>query len=211
MDGLEAVEKETDSKVFNILQLRLHPAILDLRKKILSEPAAKIHDIDLTYISSRGNWYYSSWKGDESKSGGIATNIGIHFFDMLVWIFGKVKTNIVHIQTHDRASGFLELERARVRWFLSINQETLPDSVLSKGKNIYRSLTLEGNEIEFSEGFVDLHTQSYSEILEGRGFGLEAARSSVELVHDIRLQKGVGLVGDYHPFSKKPLADHPFH
>lgn len=206
IEGLETVEKESGSKVFNVLQLRLHPAILELRKKIMSEPANKIHDIDLTYISSRGNWYYSSWKGDESKSGGIATNIGIHFFDMLVWIFGKVKTNIVHLQTHDRASGYLELERARVRWFLSINQDTLPESILSKGKSIYRSLTLEGQEIEFSEGFVDLHTESYSGILEGKGFGLQEARSSVGLVHDIRQQKGIGLIGDYHPFSKKTIG-----
>jgi UDP-N-acetyl-2-amino-2-deoxyglucuronate dehydrogenase len=210
MDGLELVEKETGSRVFNILQLRLHPAILALRQKIISEPADKIHDIDLTYISSRGNWYYTSWKGDESKSGGIATNIGIHFFDMLVWIFGKVKSNIVHLQTHDRASGYLELERARVRWFLSINQETLPEPILVKGKTIYRSLALEGQEIEFSDGFVDLHTESYAGVLMGKGFGLQEARSSVELVHDIRQQKGIGLIGDYHPFSKKPLADHPF-
>lgn len=206
MDGLELVEKESGLRVFNILQLRLHPAILELRKKIMSGPANKIHDIDLTYISSRGNWYYTSWKGDESKSGGIATNIGIHFFDMLVWIFGKVKTNIVHLQTHDRASGYLELEKARVRWFLSINQDTLPESILSKGKSIYRSLTLEGQEIEFSEGFVDLHTESYSGILEGKGFGLQEARSSVGLVHDIRQQKGIGLIGDYHPFSKKTIG-----
>ncbi|MCL6259680.1 Gfo/Idh/MocA family oxidoreductase [Aquiflexum sp. TKW24L] len=209
--GLESVEKETGSKVYNILQLRLHPAIVALREKVLSEPTDKIYDIDLTYISSRGNWYYTSWKGDETKSGGIATNIGIHFFDMLTWIFGKVKTNIVHLQTHDRAAGFLELERARVRWFLSINQGTLPESISAKGKNIYRSLSIEGKEIEFSEGFVDLHSESYAGILRGNGFGLQEAINSVALVHDIRLQKGIGLVGDYHPFAKKPLADHPFH
>ena len=210
IDGLKLVEQESGAKIFNILQLRLHPAIIALKKKIEQGPKDKIYDLDLTYISSRGNWYFSSWKGDESKSGGIATNIGIHFFDMLVWVFGKVKSNIVHIKTHDRVAGLLELERGRVRWFLSINENTLPESIQKKGLSIYRSVVLEGEEIEFSDGFVDLHTESYRQILAGNGFGLEESRNSIEIVHDIRQQNEVGLQGDYHPFARLPLAEHPF-
>jgi len=210
IDGLKLVEEESGAKIFNVLQLRLHSAIIALKNRIELGPRDKVYDIDLTYISSRGNWYYSSWKGDESKSGGIATNIGIHFFDMLVWVFGKVKNNTVHIQTHDRASGFLDMEKARVRWFLSINEDTLPKAVREKGLSIYRSIRLEGEEIEFSDGFVDLHTESYRQVLAGNGFGLEEARSSIEIVHDIRQEKGIGLIGDYHPFARLPLGEHPF-
>lgn len=210
IDGLNLVEEESGAKVYNILQLRLHPAIMALKKRIEEGPKNKVYDVDLTYISSRGNWYYSSWKGDESKSGGIATNIGIHFFDMLVWAFGKVKSNKVHIKTHDRVAGLLELERGRIRWFLSINANTLPVSTMKKGLSTYRSITLEGEEIEFSDGFVDLHTESYRQILLGNGFGLEEARQSIEIVHDIRQQEEIGLTGDYHPFAGFPLAEHPF-
>jgi UDP-N-acetyl-2-amino-2-deoxyglucuronate dehydrogenase len=170
----------------------------------------KIFDIDLAYITSRGNWYYASWKGDIMKSGGIATNIGIHFFDMLIWIFGKVQKNIVHIHSHDRAAGYLQLERARIRWFLSINENTLPNHVKAKGQRTYRSLTMEGKEIEFSDGFKDLHTKSYESILDGKGFNLTEAMPSIELVHDIRIQTPVGLKGDYHPFANQPSSTHPF-
>ncbi len=151
------MEKETGGKIYNILQLRLHDAIIALRKKVQDGPKDKIYDVDLTYITSRGNWYYTSWKGDPRKSGGVATNIGVHFYDMLSWVFGAVKKNIVHIHTHDRVAGFLEFERARVRYFLSINVETLPENVKLSGKRTYRSLQMEGTEVEFSDGFTEWH------------------------------------------------------
>ncbi len=210
IEPLQRVAMDTGRKIYTILQLRLHPVIIALKDKIKASPTDKIYDIDLTYITSRGNWYYTSWKGDISKSGGIATNIGIHFFDMLTWIFGDVKENIVNIHTHDRASGILLLEKARVRWFLSINSETLPPEVKEKGKTTFRSITVEGEEIEFSEGFTDLHTRSYEEILNGNGFEIDQARKSIEIVYSIRNQKPVGLKDDFHPFAGKPLSLHPF-
>jgi UDP-N-acetyl-2-amino-2-deoxyglucuronate dehydrogenase len=210
IDGLEHVASDTGKKIYTILQLRLHPVIIALREKISQAPQDKIYDVDLTYITSRGNWYYTSWKGDISKSGGIATNIGIHFFDMLTWIFGNVKENIVNLHTHDRASGILVLEKARVRWFLSINSETLPPEVKERGKTTFRSITVEGEEIEFSEGFTDLHTRSYEEILKGNGFEIGEARRSIGIVYDIRNQVPTGLKGEYHPFAKKTLSIHPF-
>jgi UDP-N-acetyl-2-amino-2-deoxyglucuronate dehydrogenase len=189
VDALAEIEKETGKRVFTILQLRLHPSIIALREKILNGPKDKIYDVDLNYITSRGNWYHISWKGDASKSGGIATNIGIHFFDMLIWVFGSVKKNNVKELNDDSASGYLELERARVNWKLSINADHLPAEAKSKGKRTYRSLKLEDQEIEFSEGFTDLHTVSYQEILKGNGFGLEDARPSIQLTHEIRNAK----------------------
>jgi len=186
LDGLTEIENETEGRVFTILQLRLHPTIIALREKIQQGPADKIYDVNLNYITSRGSWYQSSWKGDNPKAGGIATNIGIHFFDMLIWIFGSVKALEVSRLKPDHAAGFLELERARVNWFLSINFEHLPEEVKRAGKRTFRSLTLEGKEIEFSEGFTDLHTKSYDEILTGRAFGLNEARESIELVYKIR-------------------------
>ena len=188
VDALAEIEKETGKRVFTILQLRLHPAIKELRNKILNGPAGKIYDVDLTYITSRGNWYHVSWKGDNSKSGGVATNIGIHFFDMLLWIFGSVKNVSMKELTEDTASGFLELERARVNWFLSIDATRLPQAIKDSGKRTYRSLTMEGNEIEFSDGFTDLHTASYKEILNSNGFGLNEAKPSIDLIHQIRQQ-----------------------
>lgn len=210
VEALDQIQKETGKEVFNILQLRLHPDIIALKEKVQSSDPSKIFDFDLAYITSRGNWYYTSWKGAVNKSGGIATNIGIHFFDMLIWIFGQVKENVVHVHTHDRASGFLQLERARVRWFLSINEGTLPETVKAKGQRTYRSITIEGSEIEFSEGFTDLHTKSYHAILEGDGFNLREALPSIELAHQIRTQTPVGLKGDYHPFARLELSGHPF-
>jgi len=189
LDGLQEIEEETGKKVLTILQLRLHPTIIALREKIASAPEGKIHDVDLTYITSRGNWYQRSWKGDNSKSGGIATNIGIHFFDMLIWIFGAVTKVVVDKLDADQASGSLKLEKARVRWFLSINYDHLPAEIKAAGKRTYRSLRLEGEEIEFSEGFGDLHTRSYEEILKGRGFGLKDAKPSIDLVYTIRNSK----------------------
>ena len=210
LDALNEIEQETGKKVFTILQLRLHPGIIALREKVLSGSRDKLYDVELRYITSRGNWYQSSWKGDNTKAGGIATNIGIHFFDMLIWIFGGVKQNVVHLNTHDRAAGFLQFERARVRWFLSIDETTLPQDVQAKGQRTYRSITMEGQEIEFSDGFTDLHTKSYQQILEGNGFGIHQALPSIELAHDIRTQQPIGLKGDYHPFATLPLTKHPF-
>ena len=189
VEALEEIEKETGKKIYTILQLRLHPSIIELRSKVLNGPKDKVYDVDLNYITSRGNWYHISWKGDDSKSGGIATNIGIHFFDMLIWIFGKVKSQEVKHLDKDHASGFIQLEKARVNWKLSINADHLPAEAKSKGKRTYRSLTLEGQEIEFSEGFTDLHTKSYLEILKGNGFGLDDARAAIELAYDIRSGK----------------------
>jgi UDP-N-acetyl-2-amino-2-deoxyglucuronate dehydrogenase len=189
LDALGEIERETGGKVFTILQLRLHPQIISLRDTILAQPSGEVYDVELKYITSRGNWYHSSWKGELSKSGGIATNIGIHFFDMLIWIFGPVVNLQVDQLETDHASGFLELHRARVKWFLSINFDHLPPEVKQNNKRTYRSLILDGKEIEFSEGFTDLHTKSYQEILNGNAFGLEDARSSIELVYKIRNSK----------------------
>ena len=210
LDALANMEKESGQRVWNILQLRLHQSIIDLKKKVDAAPKNKVFDIDLTYLTSRGNWYYTSWKGDYSKSGGIATNIGVHFYDMLSWIFGDVKENIVHVQTHDRASGYLEFERARVRWFLSINYDLIPQEIKAKGQRTYRSITIEGEELEFSGGFSDLHTKVYDGVLEGNGYGLEDARQAIEIVHTIRNSEPIGLKGDFHPLAKHPLAKHPF-
>ncbi len=209
-DALARMEQESGQKVYNILQLRLHQSIIDLKKKVDAAPKDKIFDVDLTYLTSRGNWYYTSWKGDASKSGGIATNIGVHFYDMLSWIFGEVKQNIVHVHTHDRAAGYLEFEHARVRWFLSINYDVLPKEIKEKGQRTYRSITIEGEELEFSGGFTDLHTKVYQDIIDGKGYGLEDARQAIEIVHDIRNAEPIGLKGEYHPFAKIPLSKHPF-
>jgi len=210
IDALQKVEQETGKKVYNILQLRVHQSIIDLKKKIDAAPQDKIFDVDLTYLTSRGNWYYTSWKGNAEKSGGIATNIGVHFYDMLSWIFGDVKENIVHVHEHDRAAGYLQLERARVRWFLSINEEVLPEEIKAKGQRTYRSITIEGEELEFSGGFTDLHNRVYESILDGNGYGLEDARQAIEIVHNIRHAKPIGLKGEYHPFAEKELSKHPF-
>jgi UDP-N-acetyl-2-amino-2-deoxyglucuronate dehydrogenase len=199
VDALQEIERETGRKINTIFQLRLHPKIIELRERILNGPKNKIYDIDLSYITSRGNWYYVSWKGDIQKSGGVATNIGIHFFDMLGWIFGDTTKNIVHVSQPNKAAGYLELERARVRWFLSIDYNDLPAAVKEAGKRTCRSIVIEGENIEFSEGFGDLHTTSYREILAGRGFGLNDARQSVITAFTIRNSNPVGLVGDYHP------------
>ncbi len=164
----------------------MHPAIIALREKIQKNSSGKKYEIDLRYITSRGHWYHISWKGDPQKSGGIATNIGIHFFDMLIWIFGDVKINEVHQHTAETASGKLELERANVNWFLSIDANTLPGEIKQSGKRTFRSLTIDGEAFEFSEGFTELHTRSYEEILKGNGFPVEEARKSIELVHAIR-------------------------
>jgi UDP-N-acetyl-2-amino-2-deoxyglucuronate dehydrogenase len=202
IDALQEIENETGRKIYTVLQLRLHPKILELREKIMNGSKDKVYDIDMTYVTSRGNWYSISWKGDIQKSGGVATNIGIHFFDMLSWIFGDTRKNIVHILEPHKAAGYLELENARVRWFLSLDYNDIPINVRESGKRTFRSITINGKEIEFSEGFADLHTMTYKEILAGRGFGLKEARQSVETAYTIRNSKPVGLQGDYHPILK---------
>lgn len=203
IDALAEIEKESGKKIYNILQLRLHQSIKNLKEKIENGPKDKIYDIDLAYITSRGKWYHYSWKGDIQKSGGIATNIGIHFFDMLSWIFGEVKSSVVHVSEKDKAAGYLELERARVRWVLSIDENMLPDEIKSKGQRTYRSIKMENEEIEFSNGFTDLHTESYRHILSGKGFGLKEAKPSIQTVFNIRNATPIGITGDYHPLLKK--------
>ena len=202
LDLLQELEKESGRRVFTIFQLRLHQSIIALKKEIKAAPADKIYDVDLSYITSRGHWYHISWKGDPEKSGGIATNIGVHFFDMLTYLFGDVKENIVHFSNDDKAAGYLELERARVRWFLSLDINDVPQETRAAGQRTYRSITIDGKEIEFSGGFTDLHTVSYQKILAGEGFGLEDAKPSINTVFHIRNAKPVGLKGDYHPLVR---------
>jgi len=202
LDALSLLEQETGSRIYNILQLRLHPAIIALKERVAALPDDEKLDIDLTYITSRGNWYFASWKGDLEKSGGIATNIGIHFFDMLMWIFGEVKLLQVHHKDERKIGGYLELARANVRWFLSLDVNDVPQKAAAAGKTTYRSLTMNGEEIEFSDGFTDLHTIVYQDILSGGGFGLEDARASINLAYQIRHAEVVGVSGHSHPFIK---------
>jgi len=208
IDQLKIIEQETGQKVYNILQLRLHPSIIALKERVakeLKENPNKIYDIDLTYLTSRGKWYFISWKGDQAKSGGIASNIGVHFYDMLTWIFGCVEENVVHVKTADCNAGSFRLKNANVRWFLSVNYDYIPQEVKESGQRTYRSITVDGEEIEFSGGFTDLHTRSYEEILKGNGFGLDEAYGSISTVSTIRNLDAIGLKGDYHPFCKKVI------
>lgn len=227
IDAIREIEVECGKKVNTILQLRHHPSIIALKQSVdsvagtpsLSEsqcpasPASHLtkYDIDLTYITSRGRWYLVSWKGDLEKSGGLATNIGIHFFDMLQWIFGAVQSNIVHISEPTKAAGFLELQNARIRWFLSIDSNDLPIAAREAGKTTYRSITINNEELEFSDGFTDLHTVSYREIFKDNGFGLNDVKPSIETAFEIRNAKPVGVKGEYHPFLKtgKQVNDRP--
>jgi UDP-N-acetyl-2-amino-2-deoxyglucuronate dehydrogenase len=203
IEALKEVEADSSGKVFTILQLRLHPSILALREQVNKSPSDQIFDVDLSYITSRGKWYHYSWKGQEEKSGGVATNIGVHFYDMLHFIFGDLKTNIVHHRDSKRVSGYLEYEKARVRWFLSVEANDLPAEARTKGQRTYRSITMNGKEIEFSDGFTDLHTRVYEDILAGSGYGLEANRVAIETVSEIRRLAPIGLNGDYHPLLKQ--------
>lgn len=194
----------------NILQLRLHPSIIALKEKValeLKENPNKVYDIDLTYLTSRGKWYFVSWKGDEEKSGGIASNIGVHFYDMLCWIFGEVEENIVHLKKADANAGSLKLKNANVRWFLSVNIDYIPEEIKLRGLTTYRSITVDNEEIEFSGGFADLHTRSYEEILKGNGFGLDEAYGSINTVSTIRNLEPIGLKGEYHPFCRKVVKN----
>ncbi len=202
VDALAEIENETHQHVNTILQLRLHPHLIALKKEIQSHPA-QLYDVDLTYITGRGNWYYFSWKGDIHKSGGIATNIGIHFFDLLIWLFGNVTDSKLFLSDDTKASGFIQLKNARVRWFLSLDVHDIPSTYNEQGKRTFRSILVNGKEIEFSEGFTDLHTLSYQKILDGHGFGLNDARPSIELVYQIRNASLSPLKDDYHPFCLK--------
>ena len=203
LDLLSDIEQETGRKVYNILQLREHRSIIDFRNKIQSEKRSEKAEIDLTYITTRGNWYLYSWKGTAEKSGGLATNIGIHFFDMLIWIFGKVETGELHFMDERTAAGYLELENARVKWYLSIDPKSLPEEAKAAGKRTHRSLTIDEEEFEFSQGFTDLHTVVYRSILDGKGFGLEDARPSVELAHSIRHSEPTGKNSRSHSFLNR--------
>jgi UDP-N-acetyl-2-amino-2-deoxyglucuronate dehydrogenase len=204
LDALHELEEESGKRIYNILQLRVHPSIIALKDKIDQNRSGKKHEIDLTYITSRGKWYHYSWKGNTEHSGGVATNIGIHFFDMLIWIFGKVEHADIHYADRHKVGGYLELEKARVRWFLSLDKKDIPADVLKAGKSTYRSVLIDGEEVEFSGGFTDLHTVVYQMILEGRGFGIEDARDSINLAYQIRNATPVGLKKGYvHPFLGK--------
>ena len=202
LDGLEDIEKETGKRIYNILQLRHHPSIVELKKRFETKKSSKIHDIELTYITSRGKWYQYSWKGDIKKSGGVVTNIGIHFFDMLSWIFGNMKESRVHLQEFNKASGILHLENANVKWFLSIDRNDLPAKISKNGQTTYRSIKIDQEEIEFSGGFTDLHTVNYRKILSNKGFGISDARNSIEIVHKIRNQPAENK-GERHSFLEK--------
>ncbi|MBP6977451.1 MAG: Gfo/Idh/MocA family oxidoreductase [Lentimicrobiaceae bacterium] len=203
VEALKEIELETGRKINVIFQVRLHPAILELKRAVQAGPPDRIHDVDLIYITSRGKWYFRSWKGDITKSGGVATNIGIHFFDMLIDIFGSVKSNTVHYSDEKTVSGFLTLEKARVRWFLSLDRNLLSEEAYAKGVRTFRSITVNGKAVEFSEGFTDLHTESYRQVLMGNGFGCEDALPSIQTVYEIRNAKPVAPTGDYHPYLKK--------
>ena len=203
VDALEVFEEETGKKVFNILQLRLHDAIRNLKKQY-PRSSGKKHEIDLTYITSRGHWYFFSWKGDVQKSGGVATNIGIHFFDMLIWIFGNVNINKVFISEPDKAAGYLELDHARVRWFLSVDKQDLPNGIQENGQRTFRSIKIDGDEVEFSTGFTDLHTKTYQQIIDGHGFGISDVRPSIEAAYNIRNAPVVKPgSGELHPLVSK--------
>jgi UDP-N-acetyl-2-amino-2-deoxyglucuronate dehydrogenase len=208
IDALLELERETGKRVYNVLQLRLHPAIRALRERFAAkqkdDPSHKV-DVDLAYITSRGRWYDVSWKGDLSKSGGLATNIGVHFFDMLQWVFGEVQENRLHIADPHVTAGFLELRHARVRWFLSIDERTLPADVRAKGQRTFRSIKIQGEELEFSEGFADLHTETYRGVLAGEGYGLADARPAIQIVHDIRNAKATRSSDTLHPLAARVL------
>lgn len=210
LDPLKEIEKETRRRIFTILQLRLHPVIQKLKESVLTAPKDKIFEVELTYITSRGNWYYASWKGDISKSGGIATNIGIHFFDMLLWVFGEVKSNTVHLHTHDRAAGYLVLEKAKVKWFMSISLDTLPQHLRDKGLTRHRALEIDGEDLDFTGGFEALHTNSYKEILNDNGYPVDTAKAAIDLAYNIRIQKPTALSAPFHKQAATPPKKHPF-
>jgi len=198
LDALQELEEESEGNIFTILQLRVHPSLIELKNKLENDKSKK-HEVTLSYITSRGPWYKFSWKGTEEKSGGVATNIGVHFFDLLIWLFGSAKSSQLHLKNPDKMSGFIELERANVKWFLSIDRNDLPAEALSKGRSTYRSILVNNNEVEFTEGFTDLHTRVYEETLAGKGFRISDARPSIQLVYELRNMK----------ITEKPDNPHP--
>ena len=199
LDSLEEIEAETGCKVNTVLQLRVHPELIKLKQILQADTSGKQHEVVLTYITSRGIWYHVSWKGQQEKSGGVATNIGVHFFDLLLWLFGPVGDIKLYQADDKRMSGFIELENARVRWFLSVDVNDLPEIAVANGKKTYRSITVDGQEVEFSEGFTDLHTRVYEETLAGRGFGIQDARPSIGLTYRIRTSPVSALDNLAHP------------
>jgi UDP-N-acetyl-2-amino-2-deoxyglucuronate dehydrogenase len=206
LDALAELEHESKKKINTVLQLRVHPALIELRRQLQEEKSDKKKKIVMTYITSRGNWYLVSWKGQLDRSGGLATNIGIHFFDLLIWLFGPVQHSEVHLNDPYKTTGFLELERATVQWFLSMDRNDLPVQASEKNKTTFRSITIDEKEVEFSEGFTDLHTKVYEETLAGRGFGIEDVRPSIELAHDIRVAVPTGINSNSHPIARKAVS-----
>jgi UDP-N-acetyl-2-amino-2-deoxyglucuronate dehydrogenase len=206
LEPLKELEREYGKKIYTVLQLRVHPAMAELKKKLEQEKAAAgKRDVVLTYITSRGNWYHASWKGQVERSGGLVTNIGIHFFDILMWFFGPVEISEVHYSTQKRTAGYLELQNARVKWFLSVDRADLPPQKKEGGPTTFRSITIDGKELEFSEGFTDLHSVLYRETLAGRGFGIDDARPSIQLVYNIRNAVPVGVNSNSHELAQKAV------
>jgi len=205
-DALQELEAESGRRIYSVLQLRLHPALIALKQQLDREASDRKREVCLTYVTSRGKWYFVSWKGNVERSGGLATNIGIHFFDLLIWLFGPVEYSEVHLATPQCAGGELELQKARVRWFLSVDRDDLPPQAVAAAKTTFRSIAIDGKEIEFSEGFTDLHTRVYEEILAGRGFGVSDVRPSIQLAHDIRHALPTGVRRDSHPFLQRYTA-----
>jgi len=203
LDALQELERESSSRVYNVLQLRVHPVLMELKKKLSDEKSNKKHDVVLSYITSRGLWYYFSWKGVPEKSGGIATNIGIHFFDILMWLFGDAQSSVLHLKEIKRMAGFIELKNANVKWFLSTDKNDLPDESINKGAPTFRSITVDGEEVQFSDGFTDLHTRVYEETLKGNGFGIDDARPSIILVQKLRAMPAIDKTENIHPFALK--------
>lgn len=206
IDALLELEQESGRRIFTILQLRVHPALIALRERLRAEKRTTKHEVMLTYVTSRGNWYLVSWKGQVDRSGGLATNIGIHFFDLLIWLFGPVEQSEVHVANLKKTGGFLELEHARVKWFLSIDRDDLPLEAREKEQPTFRSITIDGTEVEFSEGFTELHTEVYRRTLVGNGFGLEDTRPSITLAHDIRVATPIGVTDNAHQLTARAAA-----
>lgn len=206
LDALQQMEAESEGNIYTILQLRVHPSLIALKEKIANDTSGKRHQINLSYITSRGPWYLYSWKGDISKSGGVAANIGIHFFDMLMWMFGKPTESEVYLKDKTKMSGFMELENADVTWYLSIDKTDLPKEIVAKGQPTYRSITVDGEEIEFSGGFTDLHTRVYENTLAGNGFTTDMARPAIEVVHNIYTAKISSNIRHGHPFLMEKIS-----
>jgi UDP-N-acetyl-2-amino-2-deoxyglucuronate dehydrogenase len=200
LDGLEEVEREAGRRVWTVLQLRLHPVIRSLRERVAAS-LGQSRRVRLTYITTRGRWYHHSWKGEVEKSGGVSTNIGIHFFDMLQWVFGAATESVVHRHQADCAAGRLQCGQARIEWFLSVNAQHLPDSARAAGRRTHRSIEIDGQELEFSEGFGDLHAETYRQVVAGAGFGLSEVRPAVEMAHRIRNAPLAPLGDAYHPLA----------